>query len=141
MGVATLVIVVILPISMWLLLGHQAYEKQLKVKEDAVLGKVPTASQKPSEKAIECSTMMRSWRRREVLKDYRFYLILPAVSATSLVSTALFFHHLNLADEKGWWHTFITGNYLLYSIVAALMAVVAGQLVDRFSALALMPYT
>ena len=65
MGVATLVIVVILPISMWLLLGHQAYEKQLKVKEDAVLGKVPTASQKPSEKAIECSTMMRSWRRRE----------------------------------------------------------------------------
>jgi MFS family permease len=84
---------------------------------------------------------MQSWRRRDVLKDYRFYLILPGVSASSLVSTALFFHHLNLADEKGWSHTFMTGNYLLYSVIATAMAVVSGQLIDRFSALALMPFT
>jgi MFS family permease len=76
-----------------------------------------------------------------VLKDYRFYLILPGVSASSLVSTALFFHHLNLADEKGWSHTFMTGNYLLYSVIATAMAVISGQLIDRFSALALMPFT
>jgi MFS family permease len=57
------------------------------------------------------------------------------------VSTALFFHHLNLADEKGWSHTFITGNYLLYSLIATVMAVISGQLIDRFSALSLMPFT
>ena len=122
-----------MPMSLWLLRGHNArqvnYEKRLKAGEDQ--------SASGEHKLV----MAKSWRRREVLKDYRFYLILPALSATSLVSTALFFHHLNLADEKGWSHAFMTGNYLLYSVVATFMAVVSGQLIDRFSALNLMPFT
>jgi MFS family permease len=160
-GVAIFVLVVILPASMWLLRGHnsrhQDYEQKLTAHEASSLdnnepsaaNKKPSAAnhkplaanQKPSAEVIQDATTAMSWRRRDVLKDYRFYLILPAVSATSLVSTALFFHHLNLADEKGWSHTFITGNYLLYSLVATVMAVIAGQLIDRFSALSLMPFT
>jgi MFS family permease len=154
-GVAIFVLVVILPASMWLLRGHnsrhQDYEQKLTAREaSSAVNKgeaswannEPSAANKePSAEVIEDSTSAKSWRRRDVLKDYRFYLILPAVSATSLVGTALFFHHLNLADEKGWSHTFITGNYLLYSLVATVMAVIAGQLIDRFSALSLMPFT
>jgi len=132
-GVALIVLLLILPASTWLLRGHhgrhEEYEQKLIARESS------------SAEVIENTTSAMSWRRRDVLKDYRFYLILPGVSATSLVSTALFFHHLNLADEKGWSHTFITGNYLLYSFVATVMAVIAGQLIDRFSALALMPFT
>jgi MFS family permease len=153
-GVAIFVLVVILPASMWLLRGHnsrhQDYEQKLTAheassidnNEPSAANKNPSAANlKPSAEVIKDATSAMSWRRRDVLKDYRFYLILPAVSATSLVSTALFFHHLNLADEKGWSHTFITGNYLLYSLVATVMAVIAGQLIDRFSALSLMPFT
>ena len=145
MGASLLVILLILPASMWLLKGHhgrhQAYEKQLKAGEEALVVEDSLVRAESSEEAMEYPAIIRSWQRREVLKDYRFYLILPAVSATSLVSTALFFHHLNLADEQGWSHTFITGNYLLYSLVATVMAVIAGQIIDRFSALELMPYT
>jgi MFS family permease len=146
-GVAIFVLVVILPASMWLLRGHnsrhQDYEQKLTAHEASSLdnNEPSAANKKPSAEVIKDATSAMSWRRRDVLKDYRFYLILPAVSATSLVSTALFFHHLNLADEKGWSHTFITGNYLLYSLVATVMAVIAGQLIDRFSALSLMPFT
>tara|TARA_B110000503_G_scaffold131432_1_gene206074 strand:+ start:11059 stop:12369 length:1311 start_codon:yes stop_codon:yes gene_type:complete len=146
-GVAIFLLVVILPASMWLLRGHnsrhQDYEQKLTDREAFSLdnNEPSSANQKTSSEIIQDSTSAISWRRRDVLKDYRFYLILPAVSATSLVSTALFFHHLNLADEKGWSHTFITGNYLLYSLVATVMAVIAGQLIDRFSALSLMPFT
>tara|TARA_B100000767_G_scaffold158311_1_gene148708 strand:+ start:394 stop:1695 length:1302 start_codon:yes stop_codon:yes gene_type:complete len=146
-GVAVFLLVVILPASMWLLRGHncrhQDYEQKLITCEAASLDNIESSvvSKKPSAEVIKNATSAKSWRRRDVLKDYRFYLILPAVSATSLVSTALFFHHLNLADEKGWSHAFITGNYLLYSLVATVMAVIAGQLIDRFSALSLMPFT
>jgi len=139
-GVAVFILLVVLPATMWLLRGHHArhldYEKNLTQREIESQHSHDIANQTMVQvKAV------KSWRRRDVLKDYRFYLILPAVSATSLVSTALFFHHLNLADEKGWSHTFITGNYLLYSFVATLMAVISGQLIDRFSALKLMPFT
>jgi len=147
-GVAVFVLVVILPASMWLLRGHnsrhQDYEEKLTAREEASPDNrevSPSNKEASSAEVIDDATSAMSWRRRDVLKDYRFYLILPAVSATSLVSTALFFHHLNLADEKGWSHTFITGNYLLYSLVATVMAVIAGQLIDRFSALSLMPFT
>jgi len=133
MGVALVVLVFVLPASMWFLRGHnvrhQNYEKKLAAREQ------------PAVKTSDHGAAAISWRRRDVLKDYRFYLILPAVSATSLVSTALFFHHLNLADEKGWSHAFITGNYILYSVVATVMAIISGQLIDRFSALKLMPFT
>jgi MFS family permease len=153
-GVAVFVLVVILPASMWLLRGHnvrhQDYEQKLTKRETLTAANNPplldnkalsAANKQPCNKVAEEPIVAMSWRRREVLKDYRFYLILPAVSATSLVSTALFFHHLNLADEKGWSHAFITGNYLLYSLVATVMAVIAGQLIDRFGALSLMPFT
>ncbi len=139
-GVALIVLVLILPTSLWLLRGHhgrhQDYEQKLKQSEEVSLSQQAFPTQ-----VVENPTSVKSWRRRDVLKDYRFYLILPGVSATSVVSTALFFHHLNLADEKGWSHTFMTGNYLLYSFIATVMAVIAGQLIDRFSALALMPFT
>jgi MFS family permease len=133
-------LVLILPTSLWLLRGHhgrhQDYEQKLKQSEEVSLSQQAFPTQ-----VVENPTSVKSWRRRDVLKDYRFYLILPGVSATSVVSTALFFHHLNLADEKGWSHTFMTGNYLLYSFIVTVMAVIAGQLIDRFSALALMPFT
>ena len=139
-GVALIVLVLILPTSLWLLRGHhgrhQDYEQKLKQSEEVSLSQQAFPTQ-----IVENPTSAKSWRRRDVLKDYRFYLILPGVSATSVVSTALFFHHLNLADEKGWSHTFMTGNYLLYSFIVTVMAVIAGQLIDRFSALALMPFT
>lgn len=140
MGVAVIVLVVVLPACMWCLRGHHVrhldYQQKLAASE-----KLLAADKKDTTQSVDHSAATLSWRRRDVLKDYRFYLILPAVSATSLVSTGLFFHHLNLADEKGWSHAFITGNYLLYSFVATVMAVIAGQLIDRFSALTLMPFT
>ena len=56
----------------------------------------------------------KSWNRTQVLRDRRFYLLLPGFIATDIVVTAMFFHHINLADAKGWSHTWITGNYVIY---------------------------
>ena len=134
MGVAVLVLVLVLPLSLWLLRGHherhQNYERDLKQREAA-----------GSAAATASRANVVSWRRRDVLKDYRFYLLVPGVSATSLVGTAMFFHHLNLADEKGWSHAFMTSSYLLYSFMVIVTAVICGQLIDRFSARQVMPYT
>ena len=81
-----------------------------------------------------------SWTRAQVLRDKRFYMILPGLLAPSYVLTAMFFHHLNLADAKGWSHVWMTGSYVIYAVVATITAIAAGQLVDKFRAVRVIPY-
>jgi MFS family permease len=81
----------------------------------------------------------RSWTRAEVLADVRFYLITPGVVCPSLVITALFFHHLNLAEAKGWSDAWITGNYVVFAGTGTAVALLAGRLIDRVGAIRLLP--
>lgn len=81
----------------------------------------------------------RSWTRAEVLRDPRFYLIAPGAITPPLVVTALFFHHLNLADAKGWSHAWITGNYVVYAGAGTAVALLSGPLIDRLGAVRLVP--
>ena len=76
----------------------------------------------------------KSFTRTEVLKDFRFYLMTPGLMAPGIILTALFFHHLNIADNKGWSHFWITGNYFIYSISVSFIAIFIGALIDKFSA-------
>jgi len=80
-----------------------------------------------------------SWTRREVLRDGRFYLILPAVLAPSFVGTALFFHHLTLAEIKGWSTAWLTGSYWVYAVGTVLATLAAGPLIDRITAVRVLP--
>ena len=77
----------------------------------------------------------RSWTRPQVLRDSRFYLLIPALLTPSIVITAMFFHHLNLADAKGWTHAWITANYVMFAIASLLTALVCGPLIDRLGAI------
>ena len=76
----------------------------------------------------------KSFTRLEVLKDLRFYLMAPGLMAPGIILTALFFHHLNIADSKNWSHLWITGNYFIYSFSISFIAIVVGGLIDKFTA-------
>ena len=84
---------------------------------------------------------VRSFTRAEVLKDFRFYLMVPGLMAPGIILTTLFFHHLNIADSKEWSHLWITGNYFVYSISVSLFAIFIGSLIDKFSAKTLVIYS
>ena len=75
-----------------------------------------------------------SWNRQQVLRDPRFYLMLPGLVAPGFIGTALFFHHLNIADAKGWEASWITANYVIYAVAIVFSMLASGALVDRFSA-------
>ena len=85
----------------------------------------------PNEKNLH---QVKSFTRKEVLKDFRFYLMMPGLMAPGVILTTLFFHHLNIADYKGWSHLWITGNYFIYSISVSILAILIGFLIDKFSA-------
>lgn len=75
-----------------------------------------------------------SWTRHQVLRDPRFYLMLPGLLTPSVVSTALFFHHLILADAKDWSHAWIAGNYVVFAAAQITTALICGPIVDRLGA-------
>jgi predicted MFS family arabinose efflux permease len=82
---------------------------------------------------------VRSRSRREVLRHGPFYLLLPAMLAPGAISTALFFHHLALAEMKGWAAAWITGSYWVFALGAVGASLLAGPLIDRLSAARVLP--
>jgi MFS family permease len=81
----------------------------------------------------------RQWSRAEMLRDLRFYGVVPVILAPSFFNTGLMFHHQHIAATKGWplesWYLLLMA-YAAASIVASLMA---GAAVDRHGARRLMP--
>jgi MFS family permease len=116
----------LLPAIFWLLKGHRDRHR-------AYLARLAGARDYRQARS-------RSWTRAQVLRDVRFYLLLPGVLAPSLILTAMFFHHLNLADAKGWSHEWITGSYGIYALAVIAAALISGRLVDRFGAARLLPF-
>ena len=80
-----------------------------------------------------------SWSRKQVLRDGRFYLLLPAVLAPAFISTALFFHNLQIAAVKGWSAAWMTGNYWIYAVGTVFASLAVGPLIDRLTAARVLP--
>lgn len=116
----------LMPMVLWLLVGHDERHRAHIAQQ--------------SNKGIDATASERAWTRAEVLRDIRFYLILPGTTAPSLILTAMFFHHLNLADAKGWSHVWITGSYGIYAVATILTSLVSGPLIDRLGAVRLVPF-
>ena len=74
-----------------------------------------------------------------MLRAARVYLLVPGDLAPSIVTTALFLHHLTLADSKDWSYVWVTGNYIIYAISVVVTALVSGPLIDYFRAVRLLP--
>ena len=79
------------------------------------------------------------YTRRDMLAERRFYLILPAMIAPSMIGTALFFFPAEIAAAKHWSSLWLTGNYWVYSLVSVVTTIYSGILIDRFGARRVVP--
>ena len=85
---------------------------------------------------------LEHWRRQDVLFDPRFWLaILWLVAVPSFVLTGLLFHQLFIAEAKGVALSHWTASYVLYAVFAVIGSLTIGQLIDRFSARRVAPYS
>ncbi len=117
-------VLLLIPLALWLLRGHgqrhAAHLATLQTEQDTTA----TAG---------------GYTRKQVLSEKRFYLMLPAILAPSLIITALFFHHLTLAEDKQWSAQWVTGNYWVYALATVATSLVAGPVIDRITAVRIMP--
>ena len=81
----------------------------------------------------------RHWTRAEVVRDLNFYLFLPALLAQPLLFTGFMFHQVQLVTEKDWHLAAWGGLYLFYAAINTLCKLLAGLMVDNYSAIRLVP--
>ncbi|MDH3762804.1 MAG: MFS transporter [Gammaproteobacteria bacterium] len=122
--VAIAVLLALLPV-LWLLKGHTqrhaAHTEALDRRANEAEGR-------------------SDYTRRQMLAEPRFYYMLPAMIAPSMIGTALFFFPAEIARAKDWSSLWVTGNYWLYSMVSVTVTIYSGLLIDRFGARRVLPF-
>ncbi len=93
----------------------------------------------PMMSAVRDDTRPLSAARRGFLRDPRFYLLLPANLAMPLILTALFLYQLQLAEWRGWSAQTMAAAFIGFAVVRMLFSMAVGPLIDRWSALAILP--
>ncbi|MBB5802071.1 MFS family permease [Saccharothrix ecbatanensis] len=80
-----------------------------------------------------------SWTRRQALRDPYFYLVCLAMGAPALIGNTVFFNQVHLADLRGWPLQVTATAFTVYAVSTVVFNVIGGHLVDRLTALRLVP--
>jgi len=82
---------------------------------------------------------IKSWRRREVIKDYRFYVISLNMLAMPWIATGIFVYQSFISDSKMWDIYVIPKAFMVYSVATIITLFFSGYLVDKFTSRKLIP--
>jgi MFS family permease len=113
--------VVMLPLVVSLLHGSPRYEMAKRDSDSATQ---------------HAATAMRSY----LLRDPRFYLLLPGTLALPVVLTGLFLYQIPLADFKGWTAGTMASAFVAFAVARMVCGLCVGPLIDRLGALRLFPF-
>ena len=83
---------------------------------------------------------IRQWKRIEVLKDYRFYIICMTMLAMPWIATGSFVYQSFITTSKGWGPYIIAQSFMAYSIFSVITLFVSGFLIDKFTSRKLLIY-
>ncbi|MEQ8602686.1 MAG: MFS transporter [Marivibrio sp.] len=124
-----------LPLQMGLLRGHgirqTRWRERMAAEEDA---EAAAAADRPR------GARGPNWTRAEVLRDPRFYLVLPAILAPSFIITGIFFHQVHIVEVKGWSLGLYSAAFVAYAAATAPAGILYGALIDRIGAARALPY-
>ena len=82
---------------------------------------------------------IKSWRRREVIKDYRFYVVSLNMLAMPWIATGVFVYQSFISDSKMWNIYTIPKAFMVYSLASIITLFFSGFLVDKFTSRKLIP--
>ena len=82
---------------------------------------------------------IKSWKRREVIKDYRFYIVSLNMLAMPWIATGVFVYQSFISDSKMWNIYTIPKAFMIYSLASIITLFFSGFLVDKFTSRKLIP--
>ena len=112
----------------------------LPVTTYSLVRNVKLDSREDSSKKNETRRETKQWKRIEVLKDYRFYVICMTMLAMPWIATGTFVYQSFISTSKGWGPYVIAQSFMAYSIFSVITLFVSGFLIDKFSSRRLLIY-
>ncbi len=91
-------------------------------------------------KIEENNKEIKQWKRIEVIKDYRFYIICMTMLAMPWIATGSFVYQSFISSSKEWGPFVIAQSFMAYSILSVITLFVSGFLIDKFSSRKLLIY-
>ncbi len=119
----SLLVIVILPILSYFL-----------VKE------ISLSSREEIDKTDKVSEKFKQWRRGEVLRDYRFYIICLNMFCMPWISTGTFVYQSFISSSKSWGPYVMAQSFMAYSILSVITLFLSGFLIDKFTSRRLLLY-
>lgn len=78
--------------------------------------------------------------RAKLIRDYRFWLAIPALMSGPFVVTGLFIQQAYILQQKNWSFEWFAFSFTVYGVVHWVSSIFSGVLVDKFSARKLLPF-
>ena len=97
-------------------------------------------SREPSNENKDEIKNIKEWKRIEVIKDYRFYIICMNMLAMPWIATGVFVYQSFIIESKGWGEFVIAQSFMVYSILSVATLLITGFLIDKFTARKLLIY-
>ena len=91
-------------------------------------------------KIDENNKEIKQWKRIEVLKDYRFYIICMTMLAMPWIATGSFVYQSFISSSNEWGPYVIAQSFMAYSILSVITLFISGFLIDKFSSRKLLIY-
>ena len=83
---------------------------------------------------------IKNWRRDEVLRDYRFYIVCANMLAMPWIATGTFVYQSFILSSKNWGPYVIAQSFMAYSILSVITLLISGILIDKFTSRKLIIY-
>ena len=119
----SLLVLLILPITSFILVKHLNFNSR-------------ETKQKKGSKNI----YIKNWKRIEVIKDYRFYIICANMLAMPWIATGTFVYQSFILNSKNWGPYIIAQSFMAYSVLSVITLIISGILVDKFTSRKLIIY-
>ena len=112
----------------------------LPITAYALVRNVKLDTREESNNTSEIPREIKQWKRIEVLKDYRFYVICMTMLAMPWIATGTFVYQSFISTSKGWGPYIIAQSFMAYSIFSVITLFISGFLIDKFSSRKLLIY-
>ena len=83
---------------------------------------------------------IKQWRRIEVIKDFRFYIICANMLAMPWIATGIFVYQSFILSSKNWGPYVIAQSFMVYSVLSVITLFFSGFLIDKFTSRKILIY-
>ena len=112
----SLIVIIFLPIASYLLVKNLNFE-----------------SRETHENKNSSEDKIKDWKRIEVIKDFRFYVICANMLAMPWIATGTFVYQSFILESKNWGPFIIAQSFMAYSILSVITLFLSGFLIDKFT--------